>query len=119
MHHNIEFPNSTSYFIAWNSPTDVVWGICQPDQVMTTAFPNVWQTSNRAEWITELEKYSVIEGYRFDNPNDAQFLKEIIEDQVGNSVEVKIGSLNQSVFLYIEGNFNLIEKDSELFQVFS
>lgn len=117
MRHNIEFPNSTSYFIAYNSLTDTVWGSCQPDQVMKTPYLNVWQTSNRAEWITELEKYSVIEGYQFDNLEEAQILKEIIEDQTGTNIEVKIANLNQPSFSYIKGNFNLIEKDSKLFQV--
>jgi len=112
MRHNIEFPNSTSYFIAWNSPTDVVWGSCQPDQVMTTAFPNVWQTSNRAEWITELEKYSVIEGYRFDNLEEAEAAREWILQEHGVTLSIA-GTLP---LLWIKGDWNLPDEAPQLFK---
>lgn len=111
MYYNIEFPTNTSYFIAWNSPTDVVWGSCQPDQVMTTPYSNIWQTSNREEWILELEKYSVIEGYRFDNLEEAEAAKEWILQEHGVTIPID----GTPPLLWIKGDWNLPDGTPQLF----
>jgi hypothetical protein len=80
---------------------------------MTTSYSNIWQTTNRAEWILELETFSVIEGYPFDNLEEAEAARRWILQEHEVTVPIS-GTLPN---LWIKGDWNLPDEPPQLFPI--
>jgi hypothetical protein len=51
--HKIKHPTVTTYFIAHGET--VSYGEVSPEQTMATGLPNLWQTTDKTEWIEKLK----------------------------------------------------------------
>lgn len=53
--YQIKFPTETTYWIAYTNTDIFAYGICTPEQEMTTGQPYLFQTLDEAEWIYKLK----------------------------------------------------------------
>lgn len=116
----INYPNQTTYFIAYLDQKNCSWGKVNPDECMAAPHPNLFQTTDENEWLTELENYYVVWGYEFTDIQMATFFKKVIEDIYGvDTVEINIAEYNNPVFWYILGYFPLVFGEiKQSFQVY-
>jgi hypothetical protein len=51
----IKFPKQDTYWIAYTNSEIFGYGICTPEQEMTTGQPYLYQTLDEAEWVEKLK----------------------------------------------------------------
>lgn len=115
----IKYPSQTTYFIAYTNDRVCAWGVVEPDQEMVTGQPNLYQTTDRAEWLAELQNYHVVLGYQYFDELSAIESKVLVDDYYGGgTATVNYAEYNSPPFWYILGDFPAVLGDPELFQVY-
>jgi hypothetical protein len=114
----INYPSELTYFIAYVDENIFCYGIVEPQQCMATGEPNLYQTTNYYDWIEELKKFHVFQGYYFNNIEEAQNAKNSIEEFYGTNIRTLGDSINNgNVFYYILGNYVDILGESTLLKI--
>jgi hypothetical protein len=52
--HEIKFPKQDTYWIAYTNSEIFGYGVCTPEQEMTTGQPYLYQTTDEDEWVEKL-----------------------------------------------------------------
>lgn len=116
----IKYPNETTYYISYTNSRVCSWGVVMTTQQMSSGQPNLYQTTNKTEWLAELQNYFVFWGYQFYDEDSANFAKNNIDLKYGNnSAIINFAQYNNPQFWYILGDFPEVMGDAESFQVFS
>ena len=53
--HEIKFPTQNTYWIAYTNTEIFGYGICTPEQEMTTGQPYLYTTLDEQEWLKKLK----------------------------------------------------------------
>lgn len=115
----IHFPEKTTYFICYGDDKKASWGKVEPEQTMSGGCGNLYQTTIQEDWLQELKKYYVVEGYKFMTEERALGFKKQIEAKYKNTtVEILKASNQKPEFWYILGNFSNTPIKPQKFQVF-
>jgi hypothetical protein len=116
----IEYPQQTTYFIAYINQRLAAWGVINPNEVMSSGMEYLYQTTDINQWNEELKNYYVVWGYQFPDLFMAEFFKRQIEEQYPNqTIQIEFAQYNQPQFWYIVGYFPLIfGEEKQSFQVF-
>jgi hypothetical protein len=115
----IKYPTQKTYFIAYTNDRLCVWGSVNPDQEMSSGQPNLYQTTDESEWMSELQNFHVKLGYMSSKQEIAYTDKEIIDSIYGvGSAIINFAEFNEPQFWYILGDFPDALGEPESFQVF-
>lgn len=55
MTHEIKYPTTPTYFIAYTDTSKCAYGLIQSNQQMDTGQPQLWTSFDQAEWLEELK----------------------------------------------------------------
>ena len=114
----IKYPTQRTYFIAYTNDRVCAWGTVDPDQEMSSGQPNLYQTTDEAQWLAELQNYHVVWGYVYYNINSADTDKYRIDSVYGEGAAVvSFAEHNDPQFWYIAGDFPETNGEPESFQV--
>ena len=115
----IKYPTETTYFIAYTNSRVCAWGSVNPDQEMSSGQPDLYQTTDETQWLTELQNFYVVWGYAYYDEQEAIYSKQDIDSVYGDgSAVVNFAQYNEPQFWYILGNFPEAVGEPESFQVF-
>ena len=115
----IKYPTETTYFIAYTNNRVCALGSVEPNQEMSSGQPNLYQTTNKSQWLAELQNYYVVWGYVLYSEEIAQTSKTVIDSIYGEgSAIVNVTQYNNLQFWYILGDFPDALDEPESFQVF-
>jgi hypothetical protein len=54
--HEIKFPTQDTYWIAYTNTDIFGYGVCSPEQEMTTGQPYLYKTAYKSTWLKKLKK---------------------------------------------------------------
>lgn len=114
----IKFPNQTTYFICYENNKVFSVGTVLPTQEMTSGLPNLYKTTIKEDWLTELIKYDTYLGYRFVMEDDALDAQDDVNTYYGPDTCVYKYTINNDPnFWYIIGDYSPILGEPMMFEI--
>lgn len=110
--HKISKPAQKTFFITYTDQNIFAYGVIGTEEEMVSGQPYIYTTTSRKEWITELKKYSMVEGYKFDDDSSEtrktmseiiRFIVSKLEKPITEKIDVKLETNGN--FYWVEGDW--------------